>query len=236
MEKIDRYFEILYIQEDLTNINEIDLTAFIQKLTPESKTKTLVKKIKGVVNEKDPLQSMKKVGAVVKHLPTLKISSIDKFLGLKIKEFGPLKKTSKTILANSVPGLSKQSLEIASSFLAFSSMITKKGEKFTTKQNLKKNATVFVSKVRKFGEDYSADPEKNKGRGLQKEDIPDLAVAWVIIAMSTALAVGLISGMYIISGAIAGMILTPSIGVIAIISIIVVVIYLVFVRIKIGEI
>ena len=45
MDQIDKYLETIYLQEELHALNEFDLKKIVSKLTPESKTKALTKKI-----------------------------------------------------------------------------------------------------------------------------------------------------------------------------------------------
>jgi hypothetical protein len=202
MDMIDKYLEVIYLQEDLVTINELDLKGFISKLSPESKTKSLAKKISGMVNPKKPIGSLKKVSAAVKFLPTIKKSSFDKYMVSKVDNYKVLKNKSEVIVRNSLPSVSKDAVDMASTFLAVSTMFVPKKDKNITKDKLlKRNVQTFVTKVRKFGDDY--EDQERKESALKKEDIPDLAVAWVIVVMSLAIGVAVYSGLVLTFGALA---------------------------------
>lgn len=190
MDKIDRYLETLYVQEDLVNLYELDMNQIVSKFTPE-KFKGISKNLQGSINKKNPIKSMKKIKKIVSVVPVINLGSVDKTLTSKIKEYPSMKKMAKTVLQNSFGSASKQSLEVASSAITVLSMIGKKNEKITMKENLKKNIKEFITRTRKFTDEHDDDKEAS---GFQKEDLPDLAVAWVIITMGTAAAVALGTG------------------------------------------
>ena len=195
MNKIDIYLNILNETQSLSEDIGIDLPKV---------DKGLVQKLKGSINKKDPIGSMKKIKMLKP--PGFKpntISKIENYLSKKFKKFGVFKSTSSAVIKNSLPGISPKMLDLSSGFLAFSSMITKKEDaKKDPKILLKMNIKKFVTECRKFGEDYSDEENKVKAK-MRPGDIADLSVAWVIISMASATAIGVISGTFIISGAIA---------------------------------
>lgn len=204
MDSIDKYLKELYIKEDDEYIIETDLKAALSKMTSSKKTQSILKGFSKTLNNKNPIGSLKQISSKIKYIPTIKTSSIDKYLTPKLSEFKKLKNTANVILTNSVPNISKESNQLASTFLAISSMYTKKSEKnLSPNQKMKNNSKEFVMRVRKFMDDND-DEETSKSRGFQKEDLPDLAVAWVIVAMATALAIGMGTGIIMVTTAIAG--------------------------------
>lgn len=201
MKNIDKYLETLYIQEDLIILNEMDLLKLFKNITIE-KAKLLTKQIKSKLDEKNPTKSLKNIKALVSNLPKIKVKALDTYAKEKMKNYESMKKTSKLILANSLPHVSKPMQDVAATFLVVSSMFGKKGASLTHKQNLTIQIKTFVTKVRTFGEGYEVEEPPKRERLLQKEDIPDLAVAWTIVAMTTALAVGVGGGVFVILSSI----------------------------------
>lgn len=216
MDNIDKYLESLYIQEEFLHINEADLKTAIDKISVSGQIKSLLNNIKNMLNPKDPMKSLVKIKSAAKRLPTVKQSSIDKFIGSKFKEFKPLKKMAEAVLKNSVPGLSDYSVDAASSFLAFISFFVAKNEKhLKPKDKLKLNIKDFVARTRKFGEEYGEEATEKTSR-LQKEDIPDLAIAWTMVVMGIVISGSLIAGavsfassVMAVGASIAGVISSP---------------------------
>lgn len=203
MKHIDNYLEILEVQDELSRLSEADLKQVISKLTPETKTKSLVKQMSTSINKKDPIKSLKNVSRLLKFVPVVEPKKIDSFMKAKSSEYLTLKKMANTILSNSVSGISDKMKEYASSFLAMSSFVSPKDKEIPPKQMLKKNIKDFVIRTRKFMDENEPEETNNRKPMLQKEDIPDLAVAWVIVAMTTAIAAGLVTGVYILTAAVA---------------------------------
>ncbi len=79
MEYIDKYLQILEIQDELLGLNEVDLSAVISKFTPESKTKALVKNLKSAVNKKDPIKSLKNVKRLLAFIPKVNLKKVSIF-------------------------------------------------------------------------------------------------------------------------------------------------------------
>ena len=203
MDKIDNYLDHLYIQEELMTLFEVDLNQIVSKFTPD-KLKGIAKKVQGTINKKDPVKSINRIKTVMKAMPTVNIATVDKYMASKVKDYKSLKKMAEAVIKNSFGGASKQAVGVASSAITVLSMVGKKNEKITLKDNLKKNVKEFVVRARKFGEDYSEDDKEPSG--FQKEDLPDLAVAWVIITMGTAAAIALGTGGFMILAEVAGVI------------------------------
>jgi len=212
MDKIDNYLEHLYVQEELMTLFEVDMNQIIAKFTPD-KLKSITKKVQGSINKKDPFKSMKLIKTVTKIIPTVNVATVDKYMASKVKEYNSMKKMAEVVIKNSFSGASKQAVAIASSAITVLSLVGKKNEKITLKENLKKNVKEFVVRARKFGEDYNEDDKETSG--FQKEDLPDLAVAWVIITMGTAVAVALGTGGFMILSGVASL-LMPAMIIIAV--------------------
>jgi len=224
MENINNYFEILEIKDELLTLNESDFSSFISKLTPEVKLNSLTKKMSSVVDKRKPFETIKKLKPILSFLPTVKIETVDKYFSSKISQYKSFKKLSETILKNSLPEISDKSNNIASSFLALSSFIVQKGEEsIEPRENLKTRIKQFVIKTRKFMEEQSSEEKIKSGR-FQKEDIPDLAVAWVIIVMAITFAAGIGMGSYVLLSALAGLIAIHSTAVIVSISIVTIIV------------
>lgn len=200
MEYIDKYLEVLETQDEFVKLDEVDLSKLVSILTPESKTKSLIKKVQSSLDKKDPIKSLKRIKSLMSFMPKVNIRKIDNYLGSKLKDYKGLKKMADIIVGNSLPNISNPTKDYATSFLALSSFIAKKGSKITPKDNLKKNVKEFVMRSRKFIDDYEDDEKGKKAKktGFQKEDLPDLAVAWVVVVMSTVFGVSLGSGLYAI--------------------------------------
>lgn len=199
---INTYLESLYIQEDVAYIMESDLKTALSKLSPVSKTKNLLSSFSKVLDDKIPVKSLKKIQLKTKFIPKFKTTSVDKYLTSKYSEYKSMKSLSKTILTNSLPNISKESNETASIFLSISTLYMKKGEKnLKPKDRLKNNTKDFVLRVRNF---MDSNDDQVKEDGFSKEDLPDLAVAWAIVSMATAIAIGLGTGIISVAFAFAG--------------------------------
>jgi len=208
MDSVDKYLDTLYLKEELIQLNEVEFSSFLSKLEPESKTKKLTKNIKSSLNKKDPVKSLKKIKMLLNIVPKgLKFKSIEKIAVQKIDGYKKMKQTAGIVLKNSLPGMSKKINEFAATFLAVSSVMAKKKNKnLTPQQNLKNQIQDFVMQVRKFESDHGGmeDEKESKGGGITTENMTDIAVAWVIIAMSTAIAVGGGIGAYVLLTSLTG--------------------------------
>jgi hypothetical protein len=205
---MDKYLDSIYLQEEFSRINEFDLSKLTSKIPTEDKAKSIVKQLNSSVNVKKPKQTMDKIKKATSGMPKVQSSALDNFLAKKVKNYKSMKSTSVKIIENSLPGISSKMSDKAGTFIAFSSMFSKKGDNISPKDNMKKNIKEFVIKVRKFADDFGDDSstEKKTGGGFQKEDIPDIAVAFTIVVMAVALATSLASGMYAIMTAFATLI------------------------------
>jgi len=199
MNKIDSYLNEIYIQEDMQELLK-DFSNF---------DKTFLGKIKASIDQKKPVESMRKIKKLAPGFNAKRAQAkIDEVVGLKISEYPKLKTRATIVVQNSISGVSKQMAEVAGTFLAVSALFVKKGQEgISLDKNLQSNLKVFVTKVRKFGEDY--DDEKEEKTKMRPSDYADLSVAWVIVVMSTALAFGIGAGVYValkvVSVAIAAM-------------------------------
>lgn len=206
MENLDKYLDLFYLQEDLVHLNEEDLAKVASKFADEKKTMMLAKNIQKTLNTDDPVKSLKRVKQMMPPVPIKNVSSIDRYFSSKYSEYKKLKNTTTNILKNSLSqGMSDKMIDLASSFLVIHSMVIKKGDKnLTHTQNLKNSIKDFVMKTRKFADDFDDEEQSTKKQPIiQKEDIPDLAVAWTIVVMASALAIGLGTGLFHIMMAIA---------------------------------
>ena len=210
MNNINYHLEMIYIQEDLQNISENKLTDFIKNMLPQNKMKSLLSKVKtldSINNGKNLFKFADKVKAFAKGFPAISLDKIESFSKDKIKNFTQMKKTSTTILQNSVPKISKKGLDAASTFLAISSIVDKKGSKISQKDNLKQHIKKFVFKLRSFENTIdSTYEEKEKKTMLQKEDISDFLVAIAIASSIIGLVVAIGTGTYGILVAVASMV------------------------------
>jgi len=201
MESIDKYLKVLEIKDECVRLNEGELDKAISKLTPESKTKSMVKKVSSSVNKRTPLESLKKISSILSFLPRISVASIDRFMSSRVSEYKSLKRTADVVLKNSISGISNDVNNYASTLIATLSFVAKKNEKVNPKDNLKKILKEVVTKSRKFMEEH--EDVETKKPGFKKEDLPDLAVAWVIVVMSASTAGAVLAGGYAILAAIA---------------------------------
>jgi len=208
MDKLDKYLDSFYLQEELNMLNEFDLTKLSSKIPTDEKANGILKKLNSSINMNKPKESLVKMKKVVSGLPSINTSSVESFATKKIKNYKAMKGMSQKIIENSLPGISNNMVNNAAIFLAISSNFSKKDEKVSQQDVLKRNIKTFVLKVRKFADDFDDSEEKKKTSVFQKEDIPDLAVAWVIVAMATAIAIGFGTGIYAILTSIAAFSLT----------------------------
>jgi hypothetical protein len=209
MRPIDNYLVLLEIQDKV--LNEAGMKAIISKFTPESKTIALVKKLNASVDKKDPLKSLKKVKSLLSFVPKVPAAKVDSFLGSNIPDYKKFKTTSNTVLKNSLSDVNPKVLDYASSFLALSAFIVPKGKNIAPDKNLKTNIKDFVMKTRKFIDDHEEKIDKTPL--ISKEDLPDIAVASVIITTAIGLAGGIIYGSWVVASAIASGISAVAAGV-----------------------
>jgi len=85
MESIDKYLKVLEIKDECVRLNEGELDKAISKLTPESKTKSMVKKVSSSVNKRTPLESLKKISSILSFLPRISVASIDRFMSSRVR-------------------------------------------------------------------------------------------------------------------------------------------------------
>lgn len=198
MKSVDKYLELLEIKEELIALNEIDLNSLISKLTPEAKTKAIIKKMRSSVDKKNPVKSMKAIKKILNFVPAFEAKKLDSFIQSKFSGHKSLKATAKTILKNSLPDASDTSIDFASTFLAVSATIAEKGkEKISPRDNLKNRIKEFVIRTRKFMDEHEEEAEKEQGL-FTKENLPDLAVGWIIVVMATAFATGIGGGVFLV--------------------------------------
>ncbi len=195
MNKTDEYINLLYETQALSEDMGIDLP---------NVGKGLVKKISSTIDVKNPIGTMKKIKKLTpKGFDNLNaVKKAEAYASDKFEKFGVFKKTATQVIKNSLSGVSPKVADVAGGFLAVTAMVVKKSDKNKSPEKvLKVNIKEFITRARKFGEDYDEDDETQKGK-MRTSDVTDLSVAWVVIVMSTAVAVGLINGSFVISAAI----------------------------------
>jgi hypothetical protein len=199
MSKIDNYIDFLYLKEEM--IHEEELSGLVKSITPQNKTKSMIQNISNSLDEKDIEGSIKKVKRVLMPMPKIKLSKIDNFMNSKYKDYFKLKRTANVILNNSIPGVSKNMLDVASSFIVISSMVAKKSESNKDpKELMKRNIKDFVVKVRSF---YDDDEEEVKGDNSPDSKVnKDMLVGYATIAIGIVLAVGVAKSMLVIVSAV----------------------------------
>lgn len=201
METVDQYLKILEIKNECMLLKEDELDMAISKLTPEAKAKSLVKKLGSSFNPKKPIDSLSRVNTLLSFLPKVKVVTLDRFMSSKVKEYKSLKQIASVVLKNSLSEVSDNVNDYASSLLACLSLVAKRGEKITPKDNLKRLLKETVTKSRKFIEEHEEQiPAKP---GFKKEDIPDMAVGCTIVAISVGVGIALGTGIYSVLTAIA---------------------------------
>ena len=198
MKSVQEYLEILELQDELTSLNEFELKDVVAKLTPEAKTKTLIQNMGKSLNKRDPIKSLQRIQKLLTFLPSMNITKVDSYMKKKSSDYTKFKRTADTVLANSITGVNDTVRNFASSFLALTAFVIPKDSKDSPDQNLKKNIKTFVFKVRKFMDEH----EKEQDARFSKEDLPDLAVAWVIVVMTAGLAAGIGTGIVVVASAI----------------------------------
>ena len=202
MNNINYHLEMIYIQEELQNMTENKLIDFIKNMSPQNKIKSLISKVKSldsINNGKNLFKFADKLKSFVKGFPSISLDTIEKFSKKQIKNFNSMKKTSETILKNSVPNISKKGLDAASTFLAITSVVDKKGSKLSQTEILKKHTKDFVFKIRKFENTIDSEyEEKEKKVLMQKEDIPDFIVGIAIASSAIAIAGAVGAGLYVL--------------------------------------
>lgn len=190
MDILNSYIDSLCFREEKTLL-EINFNQVIKRLTPESKFRSWFKDFNSAVKNKKPKEvasQLKKLG-----LPKMTMATLDKAATASDSDYMRRKKLAQRILANSLPGATNKSIGPASAFLAIlCAMKTSKNDKRDDMTRLKGYVKEFVTKTRKFTDDYGEPEEKTtKPGGLSKEDLPDIAVAWTIMVMTTGLSITL---------------------------------------------
>jgi len=189
MDLLDSYIESLYLKDKI--LLEFDLDKISKKLTPESKLKNWFSNYNSAVkkqNGKEVVNQLKKLP-----IPKMTLATIDKVASTTDKAYKKRQMMSTRVLENSLPNATSKSIDFAASFLSLlSSIKTNKNDNLSDSDRLKKYLKEFVTKSRKFMDEHEDELEKkDKRTAFQKEDLPDLAVAWTIVAMTTGLGVGL---------------------------------------------
>jgi len=214
MMETQKYVDMLFLQEEMEVLNEVELKVFLQKLLPEVKMKKFLTKVAGTIDKKRPFETLLKVKKLFAPLPNITTESIDSFMSRKYKNYLPLKKVARTVLRNSIPDASDRMIDTAATFVTISSMVAKKGEKIDERTRLKQQIKECVMKVRKF---IDANEEEAEKRRIGKEEFADIAIAFVIISMASAVGLALAFGIYTILSTIAGL-LAPLMVIAAIVA------------------
>lgn len=228
MEKIDKYLNDLYITEEINYILEFEFKSLLNKFKTKSDIMSFGKKFKSLVNVKNPEKAIKKGKQLTKNIK-VELSSVDKFLSKIDKTFLKRKTLAKRILENSLSKASLSSIDIASSFLAVTSVIQKKNKQLPTNVKLKNDIKKFVTQVRKFQNEYGEnedDDSKSSSHRIPMESVPDYAIGLTIFLFGVVIIWGLVSfteivvtsGLWVLTS-IAGILATPLTVSIAIIAV-----------------
>ena len=181
MKKIDNYLNQLYLEEELQLLDEA-LFNVVKKFTSD-KIKLLVGTLK-----RGDLKKVKKIGDSF-GITRIKPAKLNSFAKSKIPSYKDSKNISERVLKNSIPGLSKNMLNHASSLIAIASVIPKKkgvapkSPKVRTKELLKD----VVMRSRKWQDDYM-DKGAEGGDKIPPESVPDYAVGITLVFIMTSLA------------------------------------------------
>jgi len=212
MEIVDKYINDLYVVEEINYLLEFNFKSLMDKFKKDSDAISFGKKLKRMVDPKNPKKTIDKVKSLTKHIK-IDLSLVDKLLAKSDKDFLKRKQLSSQILKNSLPKANPKSIDTASTFLSFSSVIQNKNKQVPPNQKLKTDIKQFVGKVRKFEGDFGEDDETpKKGQSIPIESVPDYAIGIVIIMTISVITWMLISGTAIflsILGSAAGAILSP---------------------------
>jgi hypothetical protein len=188
MKNIDNYLDSIYMQEDINSIFP-------------SISKSITSKLKGMINVKDPVGSMKKISKAVPNMdPNKKLPMVERFLSSKIDKYDTYKKMTVTVLTNSVNGLTpKTASALAPTIIAGSMLAKKSNANLTLERNLKLNLKEIVVKARKFGEDFEEEDEDDPAKKSRKvNDIADLSVAWAVILVISTAVIGAVAGGWVV--------------------------------------
>lgn len=187
MDKLDSYIESLYLRDK--RLVEFDLNKISKKLTPESKLKSWFKDYNSAVKKRDGKGVTKQLKKLP--IPKMTLAIVDKAASVTDSGYKKRKLLSKRVIENSLPGTTNKSTDIAASFLSLlSSLKASKNDNRSESDRLKQYLKEFVIKSRKFMDEHEGEVEKkDKRTAFQKEDLPDLAVAWTIVVMTTGLSV-----------------------------------------------
>jgi len=192
MEIIDKYISDLYISEEINHLLEINFKSLIDKFKTNSDAISFGKKLKTVVDPKNAEKTISKVKDLTKHI-NIDLSSVDNFLSKNDKDFIKRKNLAGQILKNSLSQASPKSIDVASTFLSFSSVIQKKDNQVPPNKKLKTDIKQFVERVRKFEMDQDNDENKSKRGQIAMDSVPDYAIGLIVIISVAVLVWGLLS-------------------------------------------
>lgn len=196
MNKIDKYLNELYINEDFLLLKEE-----LDKVLPKP-DKGMFKKISNMLDQSNIQGSLAKLVKMVPNSvsPSL-IQKAEGKLESNAPQYVAMKDKATRVIKNST-NVSPKMAEASGSALAVLSLFAKKSEKNKKpEQILNDNLKAVISKARSFGEEYEDDEDENKSK-LRPSDISDMAVAFTIITLSVAIAWGVLSGGYAVVAAV----------------------------------
>jgi len=162
--------------------------------------KTIVKKIASAVDEKNPDASIARIKKMIPSgfKPKQALLKVNDTFSGKINEYSQLKNTATQVVKNSLPGVSQKMADMSGTFLAVSTIFTKKADKNKlAKQILKINIKEFVTRCRNFADDVDDDDESKESK--RSSDIMDQGVGWTVIIMSVVIALALVKGTMIVA-------------------------------------
>jgi hypothetical protein len=188
MDFLDEYIKTLYIMDE--NLLEIDLAKISKKLASEPKMRSWFKDFKFAVDRKDGNEVVKQIQKLP--VPNTPLPVIDKVAAVITDDFVSKKSLAKKVISNSLSGATNTITDLASSFLSIlSSVKTDKNDNRSDSDRLKQYLKEFVLTSRKFIDEVEDDEIKINPMKYKKEDLPDLAVAWTIVAMAAGIGVGI---------------------------------------------
>jgi len=188
MKIVDNYINNLYVTEEINNtLLEIDFKSIVNKFKSKDDVVSFGKKLKTSVDLKSPEKTMKMVKRLTKNVK-VDLSSVDKLLSKSDKDFLKRKMLCKQILKNSLSGASEKSIEAASTFLSFSSIIQKKDEQVLPNVKLRNDIKKFVVLTRKFQNEYDDDEKPKKGQ-IAIDSVPDYAIG-IALVITMAVIIG----------------------------------------------
>lgn len=193
MTSLDKYLEEVYILEVLPN----ELKQF-----NNSRVKRIAKQAKDSIDEKDPVETIKKISSLP--LPKIDIKRIDKFYSKKIDNYFSMKKRADTVLKNSLSDVDEKIRNVCSTIITISSIAVKKGqENINYRKNFNetlKNVVYKTIYLRKMYED-SYDKDK-KYPMIPRESLGEFALGMAVLIMSIGITFSLSFGFFTIIKAI----------------------------------